>query len=267
MQKSFTDQMGRELTINFPPKRIISVVPSQTELLFDLGLDQEIIGLTKFCIHPIEKFAERTKVGGTKKLNIDLIKDLKPDLIIGNKEENTQSDIEELAADFPVWMSDIFTLDDAMKTIGQIGELVDREPEASYLNHLISAGFNDLKTLALQQHIDKKVAYLIWRKPYMAAGKNTFINDILLINGMTNVITQERYPSVTLAELKTLNCELILLSSEPYPFGEKHIEGIQAVIPEAKIILVDGEMFSWYGSRLVKAVQYFFEFQKQIISF
>lgn len=267
MQKSFIDQMGREISINFPPKRIISIVPSQTELLFDLGLDKEIIGLTKFCIHPIEKFAERTKVGGTKKLNIDLIKDLKPDLIIGNKEENTQSDIEELAADFPIWMSDIFTLDDAMKTIGQIGELVDRGPEASYLNHLISAGFNDLKTLALQQHIDKKVAYLIWRKPYMAAGKNTFIDDILLINGMMNVITQERYPSVILEELKTLKAELILLSSEPYPFGEKHIEEIQAAIPEAKIILVDGEMFSWYGSRLVKAVQYFFEFQKQISSF
>lgn len=264
MQKSFTDQMGREISINFPPKQIISLVPSQTELLFDLGLDQEIIGLTKFCIHPIEKFAERTKVGGTKKLNIDLIKDLKPDLIIGNKEENTQSDIEELAADFPVWMSDIFTLDDAMKTIAQIGDLVDRQPEAGYLNHLISAGFNDLKTLALQNHIDKKVAYLIWRKPYMATGKNTFIDDVLLINGMTNVITQERYPSVTLAELKTLNCELILLSSEPYPFGEKHIEEIQATIPNAKILLVDGEMFSWYGSRLVKAVQYFFEFQKQL---
>ncbi|WP_316844552.1 helical backbone metal receptor [Pedobacter psychrodurus] len=264
MQKSFTDQMGREITINFPPKRIISIVPSQTELLFDLGLDREIIGLTKFCIHPIEKFAERTKVGGTKKLNIDLIKDLKPDLIIGNKEENTQSDIEELSEYFPVWMSDIFTLDDAMKTIGEIGALVNREPEASYLNHLISAGFNDLKTLALQHRIDKKIAYLIWRKPYMAAGKNTFIDDIMLTNGMTNMIKQERYPTITLDELKTLNCELILLSSEPYPFGEKHIEEIQAVIPNAKIMLVDGEMFSWYGSRLVKAVQYFFEFQKEL---
>jgi ABC-type Fe3+-hydroxamate transport system substrate-binding protein len=264
MQKSFTDQMGREITINFPPKRIISIVPSQTELLFDLGLDREIIGLTKFCIHPIEKFAERTKVGGTKKLNIDLIKDLKPDLIIGNKEENTQSDIEELSEYFPVWMSDICTLDDAMKTIGEIGALVNREPEASYLNHLISAGFNDLKTLALQHRIDKKIAYLIWRKPYMAAGKNTFIDDILLTNGMTNMIKQERYPTITLDELKTLNCELILLSSEPYPFGEKHIEEIQAVIPDAKIMLVDGEMFSWYGSRLVKAVQYFFEFQKEL---
>ncbi|WP_025142958.1 helical backbone metal receptor [Pedobacter jeongneungensis] len=264
MQKTFTDQMGREIDVNFPPKRIISIVPSQTELLFDLGLDQEIIGLTKFCIHPIEKFAARTKVGGTKKLNIDLIKDLKPDLIIGNKEENTQRDIEELAEYFPVWMSDIFTLDDAMKTIAEIGALVDREPEASYLNHLISAGFNDLKTLALQHHIDKKVAYLIWRKPYMAAGKNTFIDDILLINGMTNIINDERYPAVTLEQLKTTNCELILLSSEPYPFGDKHIEEIQSAIPDVKIMLVDGEMFSWYGSRLVKAVQYFFEFQKQL---
>jgi len=262
MQKSFTDGMGQEITINFPPKRIVSIVPSQTELLFDLGLDKEIIGLTKFCIHPIEKFAERTKVGGTKKLNIDIIKDLKPDLIIGNKEENTQSDIEELSQLFPVWMSDIFSIEDAMKTIHDIGALVNREPEANYLNHLVTSGFNDLKTLALQNKIDKRVAYLIWRKPFMAVGKNTFINDMLITNGMTNVIQQERYPEIKLEELKALNCEMILLSSEPYPFKEKHIEEIQSVLPHAKIILVDGEMFSWYGSRLVKAVQYFFEFQK-----
>lgn len=262
MQKSFIDQLGNRITINFPPQRIISIVPSQTELLFDLGLDHEIIGLTKFCIHPIEKFAERTKVGGTKKLNIDLIKALKPDLIIGNKEENTQSDIEELAGEFPVWMSDIFTLDGARKTISEIGELVDKSPEASYLNHLISAGFNDLKTLALQNEIDKKVAYLIWRKPYMAAGKNTFINDVLIANGMTNVIDTERYPEVTIDKLKALSPQLILLSSEPYPFKEKHIKEILETLPDTKIMLVDGEMFSWYGSRLVKAVQYFFEFQK-----
>jgi len=264
MQKSFTDQLGREITINFLPKRIISVVPSQTELLFDLGLDEEIIGLTKFCIHPIDKFATRTKVGGTKKLNIDLIKDLQPDLIIGNKEENTQNEIEELAEYFPVWMSDIYTLDDARKTINQIGELVDREPEAAYLNHLISTGFKDLKTLAVQKQIDKRVAYLIWRKPYMVAGKHTFIDDVLLANGMTNVMQKSRYPEIDLSELKTLNPELILLSSEPYPFGEKHIEEIRSVIPDVRIMLVDGEMFSWYGSRLVKAVQYFFEFQKEL---
>ncbi|RZK01647.1 MAG: cobalamin-binding protein [Flavobacterium sp.] len=263
MQRSFTDQLGRDVTINYPPKRIVSVVPSQTELLFELGLNQEVIGVTKFCIHPIEKFATRTKVGGTKKLNIDLIKDLKPDLIIGNKEENSKSDIEELALFCPVWMSDIYNINDAMKTISQIGELVDRQPEAYYLNHLINAGFNDLQTLALQKGINNTVAYLIWRDPYMAAGTDTFINDILAINGFNNVVKEKRYPEISLETLSTLQPELIFLSSEPYPFSEKHIREIQQVLPNAKIILVDGEMFSWYGSRLVKAVQYFFEFQNK----
>lgn len=239
-------------------------MPSQTELLFELGLDQEIIGLTKFCIHPIEKFAERTKIGGTKKLNIQLIRDLNPDLIIGNKEENEQSQIEELMEDYPVWMSDIYTLEDAKKTIAQIGELVDRQPEASYLNHLISAGFNDLQTLAVQNGINKKVAYLIWKKPYMLAGRDTFIDNILALNGLSNVIKEKRYPEIKLNELAKLKPDLIFLSSEPYPFKEAHLEEIRAVVPEAKVMLVDGEMFSWYGSRLVKAVQYLFQLQKQL---
>lgn len=264
MQRSFTDQLNREISINYPPKRIISLVPSQTELLFELGLDKEIIGLTKFCIHPIEKFAERTKIGGTKKLNIELIRELKPDLIIGNKEENQQSQIEELMEDYPVWMSDIYTLEDAKKTITQIGELVDRQPEASYLNHLINAGFNDLQTLAVQNGINKKVAYLIWRKPYMLAGRDTFIDNILAINGLSNVIKERRYPEIELSELTELNPDLILLSSEPYPFKEEHLEEIRQVVPEAKVMLVDGEMFSWYGSRLVKAVQYLFQLQKEL---
>ena len=264
MQRTLTDQLSREVTFNYPPKRIVSLVPSQTELLFDLGLDAEVVGLTKFCIHPIDKFARCVKVGSTKKLNIDLIKDLNPDLIIGNKEENSQSDIEELNVLFPVWMSDIYTLEDAKRTILQIGELVDRQPEASYLVHLISAGFSDLQTLALERGINKKVAYLIWKKPYMAAGIHTFINDILALNGMTNVIKVSRYPEVDLAELVALKPDLVFLSSEPYPFAAKHVLEIQALLPDAKVMLVDGEMFSWYGSRLVKAVQYFFEFQKQI---
>eukprot|EP01137_Pigoraptor_chileana_P023964 Opistho-2@91143 len=96
MQKNFIDQLGNQITINFPPKRIVSIVPSQTELLFDLGLADEVVGITKFCIHPIDKFASTTKVGGTKKLLIEKIRDLKPDLIIGNKEENTQSEVELL---------------------------------------------------------------------------------------------------------------------------------------------------------------------------
>lgn len=268
MQKTFTDQLGNVMEINYPPKRIISIVPSQSELLFDLGLDKEIVGITKFCIHPQHKFKEKAKVGGTKKLNIDLIRALKPDLIIGNKEENTQSDIETLSQEFPVWMSDIYTLDDAMKTIGQIGDLVDRKPEADYLNYLIKTGFNDLKMLANKASYNGfKVVYLIWKNPYMAAGKNTFIDDVLQHIGLENAITQSRYPELNMEGLQSLNCKFVFLSSEPYPFAAKHIDEIKAILPDAKVILVDGEMFSWYGSRLVKAVQYFFEFQEMINNF
>ncbi len=264
MQKTFTDQLGNEITINYPPKRIVSIVPSQTELLFDLGLADEVIGITKFCIHPIEKFASKTKIGGTKKLLIEKIRDLKPDLIIGNKEENTQSEVELLMQEFPVWMSDISNLEEAMVTITQIGELVDRAPEAAYLNHLINAGFKDLQTLAVEKNINQTVAYLIWKDPYMFAGKNTFIDDILRKIGLNNIIQQSRYPEIELSKLKTENCQLIFLSSEPYPFKQKHIDEIQSVLPNAKIMLVDGEMFSWYGSRLVKAVNYLFHLQDDL---
>lgn len=264
MQRTFVDQLHRTVTINYPPKRVVSIVPSQTELLFDLGLDEEVVGITKFCIHPIEKFATRTKVGGTKKLRIDQIRQLQPDLIIGNKEENTQQEIELLMEEFPVWMSDISNLEDAMATITQIGEIVDREPEAAYLNHLINAGFTDLQTLALSKGINQTVAYLIWKDPYMFAGRNTFIDDILRKIGLQNIITQNRYPEITSEELKTLNCQLVFLSSEPYPFKEKHLEEIRVLLPEAKVMLVDGEMFSWYGSRLVKAVNYLFHLQDEL---
>jgi ABC-type Fe3+-hydroxamate transport system substrate-binding protein len=264
MQKIFTDQLGKEVMINYPPKRIISVVPSQTELLFELGLNAEVIGITKFCVHPVSQFKAKTKVGGTKKLNIELIRSLQPDLIIGNKEENTKEDIELLSAEFPVWMSDIYNLEDAMKTITQIAELVDRQPEAAYLNHLINAGFTDLQTLALQMGIDQKVAYVIWKDPYMLAGKDTFINDILMKIGLTNVTREIRYPEIAVEELAVLKPDLVFLSSEPYPFGEKHIAELQSAVPGAKIMLVDGEMFSWYGSRLVKAVQYMFQLQPML---
>lgn len=264
MQKTVKDQLGNEVMFNYPPKRIVSIVPSQTELLFDLGLDEEVVGVTKFCIHPIEKFASKTKVGGTKKLLIEKIRDLKPDLIIGNKEENTKEEVELLMQEFPVWMSDIYNLEDATKTISQIGEIVNREPEAAYLNHLINAGFTDLQTLAVEKNINQSVAYLIWKDPYMFAGRNTFIDDILRKIGLQNIIEQGRYPELSLSQLQTLNPKLIFLSSEPYPFKQKHIDEIQSALPNAKVMLVDGEMFSWYGSRLVKAVNYLFHLQEEL---
>lgn len=264
MKKIFTDQLDNRIAFAFPPKRIISLVPSQTELLFDLGLDIEIVGVTKFCIHPKEKVNAKTKIGGTKKLDLDKIRSLKPDLIIGNKEENEKSDIETLQQEFPVWMSDIINLEDAKEMIHRIGELTDRSPEAAYLIHLIHAGFQDLQKLALEKRISQKVLYMIWKKPFMAAGRNTFIDDVLRRVGLQNVLGESRYPMLDAVDISVLKPDLVFLSSEPYPFKEKNVEEFRSLLPESSVLIVDGEMFSWYGSRLVKAIGYLFDLQKQL---
>jgi ABC-type Fe3+-hydroxamate transport system substrate-binding protein len=266
MQKQiFTDQMGREIEINFPPKRIISLVPSQTELLFDLGLSIEIIGITKFCIHPKVKFKLTTKIGGTKKLDIEKIKSLKPDLIIGNKEENEQQQIEELMKHFPVWMSDIINLSDANQMIEKVGELVNREKEALIISSQIKIDFANLRA-NLKDISPKTTAYFIWKNPNMIAGNQTFINEMLPFCGLKNVLELNRYPEINDEELKKLKPEVVLLSSEPYPFKAKHIEEFKSIWPNAKVKLVDGEMFSWYGSRLLKAGDYFKNLNKDLFS-
>ncbi|MDB5003860.1 MAG: Substrate-binding protein [Mucilaginibacter sp.] len=253
----FYDQLNKRVELPSVPKRIISVVPSQTELLFYLGLDVEVIGITKFCIHPTDKFKTTTKVGGTKQLNIQQIKELKPDLIIANKEENDKSQIEELIHIYPVWISDISNLDEALDMIIKVGELVDRNDKSERLVKDIVQQFNQFTTPKL----NLSVAYFIWRKPYMVAGKQTYIDNLLERCGLVTVSKDDRYPEVTEQMLIDANPDVILLSSEPYPFTQKHIEEFQLLLPDAKVILVDGEMFSWYGSRLLQVPTYF----KQLI--
>lgn len=248
----FTDQLNNSIVLNSYPKRIISIVPSQSELLWDLGLRDEIVGITKFCIHPKEMFDSIERVGGTKTLNIEKIRVLKPDLIIGNKEENEQAQILELQKEFPVWMSDIYHLEDALKMIELVGELVNQSSKANFIKNSIKHSFLDI------QKVSKTGLYLIWNKPYMAAGRDTFIGDMLQRIGIENVLSSNtRYPELSIQDVKRLNPEFIFLSSEPYPFNDTHIKELQKEIPQAKIILVDGELFSWYGSRLKNSVEYF----------
>lgn len=248
----YQDQLNRLVEVPSAPKRIISLVPSQTELLFDLGLDEEIVGITKFCIYPADKAKDKIKIGGTKVLNINLIKELKPDLIIGNKEENERSQVEELMELFPVWMSDIADLEGAIEMIKKVGELVGKNTEAEEMIRQISSGFDGLEI----ENQDLKVAYLIWRKPYIIAGKGTFIDDMLQKCGLINAFDSNRYPEVTAEQLLAAKPDVVLLSSEPYPFKEKHINEFKALLPDTIIKLVDGEVFSWYGSRLLHAPDY-----------
>ncbi|MCE2788175.1 MAG: helical backbone metal receptor [Sphingobacteriales bacterium] len=253
MKHVFTDQMGREVSLQLPIQRIVSLVPSQTELLYDLGQADSIVGQTMFCIHPDWAHESKPRVGGTKKLNLNKIRALKPDLIIGNKEENAKAQIEELMQEFPVWMSDISDLTDALDMMLMIGEFTNSTNSAQKLVSEITQSFNSLPLLQNK----KRVLYLIWRDPWMAAGNHTFIGDMLKRCGWINVAVGNRYPEMVAEQIIQANPDKILLSSEPYPFKEKHIEELQQICPKAHIHLVDGELFSWYGSRLLGSADYF----------
>ncbi|MBN7813710.1 ABC transporter substrate-binding protein [Algoriphagus sp. H41] len=247
----FTDHLSRKVSIPHPPQRIISLVPSQTELLVDLGLEDRLVGVTKFCVHPTQLRKSKTVVGGTKNYRFELIDELQPDLIIGNKEENEREGIAKLAEKHPVWMSDIVGLEDSLRMISDLGQITATETRAEELARTIRTSFAQ----ALPQK--GRAVYLIWDNPKMAAGKKTFIDAMLRFAGFENAIDAERYPTVEESDLASLAPEYVLLSSEPFPFSEKHAQELQLLLPKSKILLVDGEMFSWYGSRLLHAMDYF----------
>jgi ABC-type Fe3+-hydroxamate transport system substrate-binding protein len=249
----YTDQTKRSVNLLGAPKRIVSAVPSQTELLHYLGLSQQTVGITGFCIHPKNWRKEKAIIGGTKDLQLQKIKSLQPDLILGNKEENVKNQIESLAETIPVWLSNIETVDQALDMIEAVGEITKRKKEASKL--LASIG---LHRSALSQKATIPTLYFIWKDPYMVAGANTFISSMMNEAGLKNAAPSaaERYPQLTLAEIRANPAQLILLSSEPYAFTTADAHYL-AQETGKKVKLVDGELFSWYGSRMVLAFKYF----------
>jgi ABC-type Fe3+-hydroxamate transport system substrate-binding protein len=251
-----TDQLDRRVVVPFPPQRIISLVPSQTELLFDLGIGERVVGVTKFCLHPAEARQKAMVIGGTKNFDFEKIAALKPDLIIGNKEENYQAGIEQLAAAYPVWLSDISNLPDALDMIRRVGLLTGIASRSAELATAIAHSFDRLTASVPPV----SVAYFIWRKPYMVAASSTFIDDMLRRAGFFNVFAGlGRYPEITMEQLQAAAPKCIFLSSEPYPFRDKHVAEFRKICPAASIQLVDGELFSWYGSRLRLSAAYFQE--------
>lgn len=257
--KQVHHQTGNLFSLPSLPRRILSIVPSQTEFLYDLGLTDDVIGITKFCVHPHQWFQSKTKIGGTKQLNLPLIESLKPDLVLAGKEENVKEQVEAIAAFCPVWCSDIATLADAYDMMATIGSLTGKESRARAIIHKIQNGFSSLTKTGKPV----RAAYLIWQKPYMTVGGDTFIHTMMEAAGFENLFKKSiRYPEISMQELVNTKAEVILFSSEPFPFKEKHLhsfvqewEKINPSIPHLKI--VDGEMFSWYGSRMIHAANYF----------
>jgi len=260
--KVFKDQLGTSHSFESAPKRIVSLVPSQTELLFDLGLEENIVGITKFCVHPFHLKSTKTIVGGTKKIKFDKIAALQPDIIIANKEENTQEIVEELSKICPVWVTNIITIDDNQQMIHDFGQLFNKRTESQKLLDKINFAFTDFQNF-IKDKEERKVVYFIWANPYMVAGGDNFINELLKLNKFTNIYDNNpkyegRYPEIIIQKMRIQgDPDLVLLSSEPFPFKDEHAFELGRHTHHATTIFVDGEMFSWYGSRLLKAFDYF----------
>jgi iron complex transport system substrate-binding protein len=263
---AYKDQLGTLHSFETVPKRIVTLVPSQTELLYDLGLEESIVGITKFCVHPVHFKSTKKLVGGTKKVHYEKIRLLQPDIIIANKEENTKEIVEELSKICPVWVTDIVTIDDNNQMIADFGMLFNKRVEAQKWIDKINYAVADFKSSIKDKPI-QKAAYFIWANPYMVAGNNTFINVLMQLNHFENIYKnrEERYPEIIIQKMRIQgDPDLILLSSEPFPFNDEHAFELGRYTHHAKVIFVDGEMFSWYGSRLVKAMNYFKKMQEAI---
>ena len=256
----YFDDLKRSVEVSKPAQRILSLVPSITELLFDLGLEKRLVGRTNYCIHPKDKIGIDS-VGGTKDFDLEKIRQLKPDLIFAVKEENNKELVLEIAKEFPVLIYDIVDLPSAIRVIKHIGLVTSLEDEAFNLVNKIQ---EQIYFLQKKNIVKKEACYLIWNKPMMSVGSETFISDMMNVAGFTNVIRtrKESYPTIEQQDIESLQPEYVFLSSEPFKFTEKHQQEYQERFPNSKVILVDGEMFSWYGSRMLKAFDYFRNLQE-----
>lgn len=265
--KTFFDQMNRKLEVVNPPKRIISLVPSQSELLVDLGLRDAIVGVTKFCVHPKDLRDSKKVVGGTKQVHVDRIRKLAPDIILCNKEENTPQMVEELEEIAPVHVSDVKNIDDSIELIREYGELFGARENASEIAGKILDLRDEFRDFVKEQPV-RNVVYFIWKNPWMVVGKDTFIDHLLRLNNFENLFSFEksRYPEIDLEDLEKKKPDHILLSTEPFPFKEEDKEAFEKVVRKDCIHIVDGEYFSWYGSRLVAAFSYFKKLHSELAS-
>ena len=253
MERAFQDHLGRTVELAQSPRRIVSLCPSLTETLFALGLQDRIVGRTSFCVHPAQRVDAVPTVGGIRNVDLAAVAALRPDLVIAAKEENRREDVEALAAFVPVFVMDVASYQEALRAIRDLGAITGRERPAAEMAVEISRRFE-----RLPRGLVRRVAYLIWRDPYTTVGRETYVHSLLARCGLKNLAAglPGRYPQVTLEHLRTLAPELVLLSSEPFPFDQSHVDELTPRLPRSKLVLVDGEMFSWYGGRMILAADY-----------
>jgi ABC-type Fe3+-hydroxamate transport system substrate-binding protein len=254
MFKSFSDQIMQICRVHFPPTRIISLVPSITETLYALQLHDHIIGISDFCP---SLTGHSCRIGGPKNPDMKKIRELQPDLILASKEENKKEDILKLSEYQAVWTSDVHTIQDALELISQLGTVCNREEEASQLREEIETQFQGLCEKAVPS------VYVIWKNPWYFVGGDTFIHAMMDTFGFKNMLVEyKRYPVCTWDDDHIASAELILLSSEPFPFHYKDVLSLRSQFPHKKVYLIRGEMFSWYGARMKYAPHYIRAFRR-----
>lgn len=240
--------------------RVVSLVPSLTETLHDLGA--HLVGRTRFCIHPAALRDAVPIVGGTKQIDVPRVLALKPDLVVANREENTREMVEALQPHVPVLVTDIATLSDALDAITLLGDATATASRANDLRSRLHVLLHEIP-----QCPPKRVAYFIWQDPWMTVGGDTFIHHMLHAVGLENVFGhQARYPAVTQVDVQHAQPDVLLFSSEPFPFQEKHLAGWRECLPHVPCLLVDGEAFSWYGTGLLRTFSYWETLSRQLRS-
>lgn len=257
-----TDARNRSITFDSPPQQIVSLVPSQTELLAYLDLNEEVVGITRFCERPEHWRSEKTIVGGTKQVDIDTVRELGPDLVLANLEENTPEDVAALDEVASVFVTNVKTVSEALQMIRAVGVITDTTDLTTTLVGRIISRFE-----ALPQFAPLRAAYFIWREPYMTAGGDTYIHDIMVRGGFNNVFaSQNRYPEVALERLDSMNLDVVLCGTEPFPFHQKDEfrEDLEAALPNTPVEVVDGQPFSWYGPRLLETPSYLKDLRERL---
>jgi ABC-type Fe3+-hydroxamate transport system substrate-binding protein len=258
---TLVDALGRSLTIRKRPERIVSLVPSLTEALFAFGLEREIVGVTRFCVEPRRAVAGKTKVGGTKALDVAKIKALKPDLVVASAEENSPGDVTQLIEHgCPVFVTQVTTVESAIDLLRQLATITGTTSAA----RPIIQGVKEALAFVLAGSAGRervRVFCPIWRNPYMTCGRATYMDDVITVCGGRNIFggRQEHYPKVELAEVAALDPQVILLPNEPYRFTKRHKADFKAfsevtAVKNGHIFLIDGRMLTWYGPRIAQSL-------------
>lgn len=255
MTNEVRDRRGVAFAADPPRRRLIALVPSATETLFALGLGERVLAVTEWCTTPAEEVARKPKVGGTKNPKCSAIAALEPDLVVMNAEENRRKDVERLeAAGVPVFVAYARTVREAAEEIRLLGRLTGKAAEADAIAGRIEAALAE--AARLRPAVPPRVAYLVWKKPYMVANGDTFISDMIRSAGGVNVFADapERYREVSAPELAAARPDVAILPDEPYRFAEADAEELRRELADAgspgtRVRLANGELLCWHGPR------------------